>query len=53
MGQSSEPEANPVYTANRLPSQRQTYYQLCDLREHTLQDIVRANDGKVQNCTVR
>jgi general transcription factor 3C polypeptide 5 (transcription factor C subunit 1) len=53
MGQSSEPEGNPVYTADRLPSQRQTYYQLCDLREDTLQAIVHANDGREENCTVR
>ena len=50
------PEAessSPVFTADQLPSQRQLYYQLCDLRDDSLQAIVHANDGRETECTVR
>lgn len=49
----AEPEVNPVFTAGRLPCQRQMYYQLCDLRDDRLQAIVHSNDGREEECTVR
>ena len=48
-----EAEDSPVFTTERLPSQRQMYYQLCDLRDDSLQAIVHANDGREHECTVR
>lgn len=52
-GHSAEPECNPIFTVDRLPSQRQMYYQLCDLKDSTLQAVIHANDGNEKECTVR
>ena len=48
----NETEYSPVFTADQLPNQRHLYYQLCDLREDTLQAIVHDNDGRETECTV-
>lgn len=42
-----------IFTADRLPQQRQLFYQLCDLREEGLQKIIHSNDGKETVCSVR
>jgi len=49
----SEEEMAYIFTANQLPSQRQLFYQLCDLREEELQRIVHSNDGRETECLVR
>lgn len=49
----SEEETAYIFTANQLPSQRQLFYQLCDLREEELQRIVHSNDGSETECLVR
>ena len=42
-----------IFTADRLPQQRQLFYQLCDLGEEGLQRIIHSNDGKETVCSVR
>ena len=42
-----------IFIADRLPQQRQLFYQLCDLREEGLQKIIHSNDGKETVCSVR
>ena len=49
----SDEETVYVFTANQLPSQRQMFYQLCDLREEELQRAVHSNDGRETTCSVR
>ena len=41
-----------VYYPDRLPSQRQLHYQLCDIRDDQLQEIIHSNDGREKECTV-
>ena len=38
-------EATYVFTPDRLPSQRQLFYQLCDLRDDGLQEIIHSGAG--------
>ena len=45
-------EACPVFTGDQLPPQRQLYYQLCDLRDPSLQALIHANDGREEKCSV-
>ena len=40
------------YFPDRLPTQRQLYYQLCDIMDDQLQEIIHSNDGKEKECTV-
>ena len=47
-----ETEACPVFIAHQLPTQRQVYYQLCDLRDESLQTLLHANDGREDECSV-
>ena len=47
-----EADSSPVFIADQLPSQRQLYYQLCDLRDEALQAIIHVNDGREETCTV-
>ena len=42
-----------IFTPDKLPSQRQLFYQLCDLKDDSLQAIVHSNDGRETTCTVR
>jgi general transcription factor 3C polypeptide 5 (transcription factor C subunit 1) len=46
-----ETEACPVFTADQLPTQRQVYYQLCDLRDEFLQTLIHGNDGREDECS--
>ncbi|CAI7988550.1 General transcription factor 3C polypeptide 5, partial [Geodia barretti] len=46
-----ETEACPVFIAHQLPTQRQVYYQLCDLRDESLQTLLHANDGREDECS--
>ena len=46
-------ESSYIFTANKLPNQRQLFYQLCDLRDESLQRIIHSNDGTEAECTVR
>ena len=41
-----------MYFPDRLPSQRQLHYQLCDIMDDQLQEIIHSNDGKEKECTV-
>ena len=41
-----------IFLPNRLPRQRQLFYQLCDLRDERLQAIVHSNDGTETECSV-
>ena len=41
-----------IYYPDRLPSQRQLHYQLCDIMDDKLQELIHSNDGKEQECTV-
>ena len=50
---STELDESPIFTADRLPLQRQMYYQLCDLHDESLQAIIHSNDGQETECTVR
>ena len=36
-----------VYTPNKMPRQKQVFYQLCDLHDAEIQKLISANDGKV------
>ena len=45
-------EAAYVFQPDRLPSQRQLYYQLCDIRDEELQQLIHSNDGKETECIV-
>lgn len=47
-----EDEASYVFTVGQLPPQRQLYYQLCDLRDDRLQELIHCNDGQEITCTV-
>ena len=40
-----------IFSPDTYPHQRQQLYQLCDLRDDTLQAIIH-NDGKETNCHV-
>ena len=42
-----------IFTPDKLPSQRQLFYQLCDLKDDSLQAIVHNNNGRETTCTVR
>ena len=42
-----------IFTTDKLPSQRQLFYQLCDLKDDSLQAIIHSNDGRETTCTVR
>ena len=42
-----------MFYPDKLPSQRQLYYQLCDLKEDSLQEIIHSNDGRETECDVR
>lgn len=52
------PESNSVdetmfvYYPDRLPSRRQLYYQLCDIKDEKLQELIHSNDGREVECTV-
>lgn len=41
-----------IFYSDRLPRQRQVFYQLCDLRDDRLQEIVHSNDGAETECNV-
>ncbi len=42
-----------VFFPDKLPSQRQLFYQLCDLKGERLQEVVHSNDGQELECDVR
>lgn len=35
-----------------LPGQRQVFYQLCDIHDDQLQEIIHSSDGKEGKCDV-
>ena len=42
-----------IFSPDTYPHQRQQFYQLCDLRDDTLQGNIHNNDGKETSCHVR
>ena len=36
-----------VFQTNKLPKHQQVFYQLCDLHDSQIQELVSANDGQV------
>ncbi|XP_032220097.2 general transcription factor 3C polypeptide 5 [Nematostella vectensis] len=42
-----------VFSANKLPTQKQMFYQLCDLHVSEIQALVSANDGQETECLER
>ena len=45
-------EAAFVFFPDRLPTQRQLWYQLRDIRDPDGQQLIHSNDGKETTCTV-
>ena len=45
-------ETTYSFTPDALPSQRQVFYQLCDIHDDTLQAIIHSSDGKEDKCDV-
>lgn len=45
-------ETTYSFTPDVLPSQRQVFYQLCDIHDHKLQEIIHSSDGKEGKCDV-
>eukprot|EP00731_Ephydatia_muelleri_P023741 Em0016g12a len=45
-------ETTYSFTPDALPSQRQVFYQLCDIHDDTLQAIIHSSDGKEGKCDV-
>ena len=43
-------ETTYSFTPDVLPSQRQVFYQLCDIHDHKLQEIIHSSDGKEGKC---
>ena len=45
--QSQEQDLPYVFTPNKMPTQKQLFYQLCDLHDPEIQRLVSINDGQV------
>ena len=45
-------ETSFIFFPDKLPSQRQLSYQLCDIQDQEAQDLIHNNDGKEAVCTV-
>ena len=45
-------EVTFIYFPDKLPSQRQMCYQLCDIMDQEAQRLIHSNDGKETVCTV-
>ena len=45
--QSQEQDLPYVFTPNKMPTQKQLFYQLCDLHDPEIQRLVSMNDGEV------
>lgn len=39
-----------VFTPNKMPSQKQLFYQLCDVHDSEIQRLISINDGQVCDC---
>ena len=47
--QNQEPDLPYVFTPNKMPIQKQLFYQVCDLHDPEIQRLLSRNDGQV-NC---
>ena len=45
--QSEEQDLPYVFTPNKMPKQKQLFYQVCDLHDPDIQRLVSRNDGQV------
>ena len=45
--ESQEQDFPYVFTPNKMPTQRQLFYQLCDLHDPEIQRLISRNDGQV------
>lgn len=45
-------EVNFIFFPDKLPSQRQLCYQLCDIKDQEGQELIHRNDGKETVCSV-
>lgn len=45
--QSEEQDLPYVFTPNKMPKQKQLFYQVCDLHDPEIQRLVSKNDGQV------
>ena len=45
-------EINFTFFPDKLPSQRQLCYQLCDIKDKEGQELIHHNDGKETVCNV-
>lgn len=45
--QSEEQDLPYVFTPNKMPKQKQLFYQVCDLHDPEIQKLVSRNDGQV------
>lgn len=46
--QSQDQDLPYVFTPNKMPKQKQLFYQVCDLHDPEIQRLVSRNDGQVQ-----
>ena len=47
--QNQEQDLLYVFTPNKMPMQKQLFYQLCDLHDPEIQRLVSINDGQVRS----
>lgn len=45
--QNQEPDLPYVFTPNKMPIQKQLFYQVCDLHDPEIQRLLSRNDGQV------
>ena len=46
--QGQEPDLAYVFNPNKMPKQKQMFYQYCDLHDSEIQELVSRNDGQVE-----
>ncbi|XP_078350736.1 general transcription factor 3C polypeptide 5-like [Oculina patagonica] len=51
--QSQDQDLPYVFTPNKMPKQKQLFYQVCDLHDPEIQRIVSQNDGQEDECLER
>lgn len=51
--QSEEQDLPYVFTPNKMPKQKQLFYQVCDLHDPEIQRLVSKNDGQEDECHER
>ncbi len=39
------------FKQDQLPSSRNVFYQICDIEDDEVQELVHSNDGKEKECT--